>query len=323
MMKTIDEPLMGRLRCPACRGSLARAAETVTCAGCGATFPVAQGAPVLIDESKSLFRIADCIASAGTEKRARTWKDTVRGALSKITPSAGENLAGKEKLALLAEEVRRESNAPRVLILGGASLGAGTDAIALDPAFSVVESDVVLGPRTNLICDAHEIPFEDATFDAVIAQAVFEYIIDPFHVADEIHRVLRPRGFVYAESPFMQQVHGGAYDFFRFTHLGHRRLFRRFEEMDSGVVCGPGMAFSWSYRYLLRNFVRSSPLRALTDTFAITTSAWLTRLDRHLKDGPAAYDAASAFYFLGRRSETTISDREIVAGYRGGWRMHR
>lgn len=327
-MKTIDEGLMGRLRCPACKGSLTRASEALACAGCGATFPVVGGVPVLVDEATSLFRIADCVATAEKDEavQPRTWKDAVRDGMKKVLPSGGRNLSGEEKVGLLAERLRAEVPAgerARVLILGGASLGVGTGAIVFDPTFSVVESDIVFGPRTSLVCDAHRIPFEDGTFDAVVAQAVFEYVIEPFRVAAEIHRVLRPRGFVYAESPFMQQVHGGPYDFFRFTHLGHRKLFQRFEEVDSGVVCGPGMALSWSYRYFLRNLAKSRPGRALSDMFALATSGWLTRFDRMLKDSPGAYDSASAFYFLGRRSETAIPDREILAGYRGGWRMHR
>lgn len=322
-MKTIDEQLMGCLRCPACGASLTRAAESMTCAGCGAAYPVVRGVPVLVDEAKSLFRIDDCLASANPKERPDTYKDVVRRAIEKMLPMVGENLAGTEKISLLAEKLRQESKAPRVLILGGASLGVGIEALVFDPAFSVVESDIVFGPRTNLVLDAHQIPFEDGTFDAVVAQAVFEYIIDPFHVASEIHRVLRPRGLVYAESPFMQQVHGGAFDFFRFTHLGHRKLFERFDEEESGVVCGPAMAFSWSYRYMLRHFARNRPLRAVADTFATVTSAWLTRFDRRLKDQPSAYDAASAFYFLGRRREAPIPAREIIAGYKGGWRMHR
>ena len=54
--------------------------------------------------------------------------------------------------------------------------------------------------------------------------------------------VYKDDGLVYADTPFMQQVHMGRYDFTRFTYLGHRRLFRKFEEIDSGAVSGPAMA---------------------------------------------------------------------------------
>ena len=34
----------------------------------------------------------------------------------------------------------------------------------------------------------------------------------------------------------------GRYDFTRFTDLGHRRLLRKFEEVERGPIVGPGMA---------------------------------------------------------------------------------
>ena len=122
-------------------------------------------------------------------------------------------------------------------MLGGATLGDGMRALMGD-RLEVVESDVYLGPRTEVVLDAHDIPFADSTFDAVVAQAVLEHVVDPYRSVSEIWRVLKPRGIVYAETPFMQQVHGGPYDFTRFTPLGHRRLFRQFEELDSGVILG-------------------------------------------------------------------------------------
>ena len=64
--------------------------------------------------------------------------------------------------------------------------------------------------------------------------------------------MLRPEGLVYAETPFMQQVHERAYDFSRFTQSGHRWLFRRFSEISAGPVGGAGVALAWSIRYFSR-----------------------------------------------------------------------
>ena len=66
-----------------------------------------------------------------------------------------------------------------------------------------------------------------------------------------MYRVLKYDGLVYAETPFMQQVHMGKYDFHRFTHLGHRRLFRDFSQIESGVMCGLGMALACGYYYFI------------------------------------------------------------------------
>ncbi len=206
---------------------------------------------------------------------------------------------------------------PKVLVLGGARLGAGLEAIIDIASIEFVESDVYLGPRTTLVCDAHWVPFEDASFDGVIAQAVIEHVADPAACAAEIHRVLKPRGLVYADTPFMQQVHAGAYDFTRFTHLGQRRLFRKFDEVSSGPTCGPGMALAWAYQYFLLSFVQSNLARAIAVVFARLTGFWLKYLDYYLIRKPGALDAASAYYFLGMKARLSISDREAIDRYRG------
>ncbi len=86
------------------------------------------------------------------------------------------------------------------------------------PETELIVSDVSLTSVVNVVCDAHNVPFDGETFDAVVAVAVLEHVADPQRCAQELHRVLKPRGVVFAVTPFMQQVHGGGYDFTRFTH---------------------------------------------------------------------------------------------------------
>ena len=320
-----DAPHGKRLRCPACRSQLDLHEGGLRCVGsCQIVFPVIDGVPVLINEARSIFTIRDYLEPA-PEEAAHSRAQRLKEAMSSLIPRTSRNIKGPEMVAKLTELVReaareegRESGArPRLLVLGGRIPGVGFEASLAGALFDLVESDVVFGPRTSLICDAHDVPFEDGTFDAVIAQAVLEYLVDPYRCVEEIHRVLKPRGLVYAETPFMQQVHGGAYDFTRFTHLGQRRLFRQFEELDSGAVCGPGMTLAWSYRYFLMSLVRSKRGRSVASAFASLTSFWLPYLDGLLIERSAALDTASGCYFLGRRSEQSLSDRDLIKLYRG------
>jgi SAM-dependent methyltransferase len=191
------------------------------------------------------------------------------------------------------------------------------EAALAHPRIDWVETDVAPGERAEMLCDAQQIPFEDETFDAVVAQAVLEHVADPERAVAEIWRVLKPSGLVYAETPFLQQVHAGAYDFTRYTHLGHRRLFRRFEELDGGPACGPGMALAWAWRGFLEGWFASPAARAAATAFAHLSAFWLPALDRFLVTRPAAFDCASSYYFLGEKSSRTVTDREIAEGYRG------
>ncbi len=108
------------------------------------------------------------------------------------------------------------------------------------------------------------------------------------------------------------QVREGAYDFTRFSHSGHRWLFRRFEEIASGSVGGPGRSLVWAIRYLARALTGSNK----GATLAAAAFFWRRYLDRLCRPGLAG-DAANGVYFLSRRSATALAPRDIIAYYAG------
>ncbi|MDZ4865649.1 MAG: methyltransferase domain-containing protein [Gemmatimonadota bacterium] len=308
------------LRCPRCTAPLRWTDDAAFCTGqgCVARFPVADGVPILLDEAKSIFDIADFLARRETTFRSsdRILKDT----FGRVMPRIGHNIKAAGNYARFAELLAARATSAyraRVLVVGGSILGKGMEPLAAHPALELVETDLAHGPRTMMICDGHDLPFVDASFDGVIVQAVLEHVLDPVRCVAEIHRVLRPEGVVYGETPFMQQVHMGPYDFTRFTHLGHRRLFRHFEEIESGASCGPGMALAWAWQYFLLSFTARRLPRALLRGIAALTAFPLKYLDYFLIDTPGSLDAASGVYFLGRKSDAVLSDRALVKGYRG------
>jgi SAM-dependent methyltransferase len=199
---------------------------------------------------------------------------------------------------------------PVVLVVGGAEPGFGAD--ELDQIRAIVISfDIYAGEQADFVADAHEIPLLSGTIDAVIVQAVLEHVLEPAAVVDEIHRVLKPGGVVYAETPFMQQVHEGPFDFTRFTESGHRWLFRRFDLLDSGALRGPGTSLLWAIRYALSAVVRNRKIAGLL----CLPLFWIRYLDR-VAPRRQAVDGACDVYFLGTRSDTSISRVEIIDHYR-------
>jgi SAM-dependent methyltransferase len=309
--------LEAHMACPSCKSSLEMRSDGCFCMGtdCGLEFPLWRGVPVLFNEAQSLFSIAGVLS--GADRPFATANAGLRQRLSRLAPTVHRNVIGRRNFLAFSRHVLDGCAAPRVLVIGSRVLGDGMEALTENPAIVVIESDVEAGPRPAVLFDAHDIPFIDATFDGVIVQAVLEHVADPTRVVSEIHRVLAPAGIVYAETPFMQQVHEGAYDYMRFTHLGHRRLFRDFAEIDSGIACGPGMALAWSWQYFLTSFARGRRSRTLAKGLARLTAWPLKYFDGYLARRPAAYDAASGFYFLGRRGDERLSDRELVTLYRG------
>ena len=312
---SFSEDLVPILRCPACRGTLTREGEAFRCGSCAGRYPLTRGGiPVLIDPARSVFSVDAFLREEPTFFPPQ-------GRLTRLLKRFVPTIANEGRTRGNYEELQRRllAHAPRarVLVIGGSILGWGMSALQ-SPQIELVETDIALGPRTQFVCDAHSLPFADGSFDGVVAQAVLEHVLDPFQCVDEIHRVLRPSGLVYAETPFMQQVHGGAYDFHRFSYTAYRRLFRRFEVQRDGVIAGPAIAFAWAWEYLLLSFVRGGAMRNLVKAFARITSLPLRYLDLLLMDRPASYDGASGFYILAARSENVVDDRALIAAYRGG-----
>jgi SAM-dependent methyltransferase len=307
-----EDGLQSLLVCPACRGELAERGEALRCDGCRQDYPVVQGVPVLIREGRSAFRKRDFVQDAHSffvvpeAVRRQSW-----------LPTLDHNPGARERYREFARLLLRDNASPTLLVIGGGQLGLGMDALLEFPDIRIVETDVSLDERTQIICDGHDLPFPDAVFDGVVVQAVLEHVIDAGACVAEIHRVLRPDGVVYSETPFLQPGHMGGYDFRRFTHLGHRSLFRNFEEQDSGIACGPGMMLAGAYQAFLACLTTHRFVRRLLIAWARVTAFWLKYLDRWLVNRPGAYDAASCFYYVGRKRWAWVNDPSLPRGYRG------
>jgi SAM-dependent methyltransferase len=316
----LSPELQKRLRCPACGGLLELTPHDCAClhSGCQRRFPIVDGVPVLIDEDSSVFSLRQALSRpppkfASPRQRFRQRFRQLRNHLPALSanPVAARNIEAFRRL-LLEKDPR-----PCVLVIGGGWLGAGMQPLLADPRIDCVESDVWLSGRTDLLCDAHRIPFACGAFDGVVIQAVLEHVADPEQCVREIRRVLKRGGLVYAETAFMQQVHAGRHDFARFTPVGHRRLFRGFKQLDAGAAAGPAVALAWAWQHFLLSFTTTSRGRARATVTAAFTAFWLKYLDRLWLAKPAALDAASACYFLGARQERELTDREALAAYGG------
>lgn len=220
--------------------------------------------------------------------------------------------ATHQNVQRLLHELRSGFSERSVLVVGGGGIGQGMQPLYDAEDIRVVAFDVYASQNVQLIADGHQIPFADNSFDSVIVQAVLEHVLDPWSVVKEIHRVLRTGGIVYAETPFLQQVHEGAYDFTRFTESGHRYLFKEFDIIRSGASAGPGNQAVWTIEYLVRSVFRSK----LVGKLAKVGLFWIQYLDFIIPD-TYQIDSASGVYFLGRKSGKTMSMEEIVKHYSG------
>lgn len=109
--------------------------------------------------------------------------------------------------------------------------------------------------HTDVVGDAHHLPFRDATFDRVFAFNVFEHLNDPGTAAQEIHRVLKPGGGIAIHTAFLQSLHEAPHHFYNATEYGVRRWFANFEIENCQVSgnFGPGMMLAFLMSQVLES----------------------------------------------------------------------
>lgn len=306
-----------RLRCPVCYQRVALFAAGWRCVSDAAhVYASVDDVPLLLHPERSVFRAEDFRPRART-----TFKDPSRWALrlGQLLPSPSRDVSADDcRQRLAAMLAARPAGHRRVLVIGCGDGTAGYGAIAAVEGAEWLETDVSLAGRARVVCDASDLPFESGQFDLVICIAVLEHVLEPQRCVDELHRVLRDDGLVYASTPFMQQVHMGEYDFTRYTRSGHRWLFRCFEEVASGIATGPASVFIWTVEYFVMSWLSSVPARRVAKGLTRLLLGWLTVFDRPLACRAAAHDAAGGFFFIGRRAAApTVTARQMIAYYHG------
>jgi SAM-dependent methyltransferase len=75
----------------------------------------------------------------------------------------------------------------------------GRRVIGIDVDAAVLENPLV--DEAHLVEPGGRLPIEDATVDLVVSDYTFEHVATPGHAAEELHRVLKPGGWICARTP--------------------------------------------------------------------------------------------------------------------------
>ena len=307
--------LLDILACPRCRQSIRSDADgSLRCANpacvlAAISFPVVSGQPVLVDFDASVLDRETVLGRSGVSLIDRGGTGLARSIAARL--SGGKNLVAERRAREIVSRFAAEK--PCILVIGGGTIGSGAEPLYESAGVRLVAFDVYASSFTSFVADAHAVPLMDASVDGVWIQAVLEHVLDPHVVVAEIQRVLKRDGWVYAETPFMQHVHEGPYDFTRFTHSGQRWLFRHFTEIESGVVLGAGTQLLWAFEHFVRALTRS---RAAGKAARLGLF-WLRWFDR-LGGERQTLDAASSLYMYAQKnSREPFPAVAMPAYYRG------
>ncbi len=213
--------------CPRCRGPLAAASDSLSCAACPSEYPVIAGIPDLRLAPDPLIEIAEDrekAARLAREAQGRTLAELVDFYFS-ITPEVPPDLvrsftAAKTVLGPARAADRLQAWSERVRVPGERIVDIGCGAGAWLPELtsrfrSVTGVDVALrwlivarkaleevGRSAQLICaNAEHLPLGPNVADAVVAANVIEHVGRPEAAIAEIFRVLDKDGVALLSSP--------------------------------------------------------------------------------------------------------------------------
>lgn len=261
-------------------------------------YPIKNNFPVIIPFSeeycvlnkKNIFKAID---SYNKTKKERINLNFIKYIFAGISNNTIKNYK------YLADNINRSH---KVLIIGGGTRGSGSKAFfkkCLANNNKIDSLDIYPSSNVNLIADAHYLPFPKESYDIIIIQAVLEHVINPSKVVSEIYRILRKEGIIYAETPFLQSVHMANNDFTRFTHSGHRWLFRNFLEIKSGITDGATYSLLFVFSSIIsgvfKNKLIGILLRLILGRLSRKIDAFLP-WEVNIKNG-------CGFYFLGKKSK--------------------
>lgn len=112
----------------------------------------------------------------------------------------------------------------------------------------------------------------------------------------------------------MQQVHEGAYDFTRFTVLGHRYLFKKFEAISIGGNKGANVVLAWSIKYFIWSALRS---RFIAKVVGVLVTMLLRPFGLMISM-KSLFDSSSGVFFMGRKvPDHNLSHKDLVRLYAG------
>lgn len=174
------------LCCPRCRSRLIKkeaAADRLFCDNweCKYSeqgFGSVGGQPVLIDFDDSILSQDAFEFREGASYVARdVHRNTVKTRVMEML--LGTNRVAPRCCSKFLAHLKSQGERPRILVIGGGTLGSGADDLYRDSSVELIGTDIYPSTNTAVIADGHKLPFIDSNFDGVWIQAVLEHVLDP------------------------------------------------------------------------------------------------------------------------------------------------
>ena len=284
------------LACPACQSpiELDQAANVIRCLRCEKVYPIVDAVPIMLEEDRRKEVELQLAADHDSQRMVRVFTQK-QGTLERVYRALQpprQPYFGTRKEAKIAHLIDLSPNAGPALEIGSGS--TRTD-------WRLINMDISPFPKVDVVGGGTRLPFLDCTLSVVASQAVLEHIPNPWKVAGEMFRVLKPGGYVYAEVPGVVPYHGFPAHYQNFTKEGLEKLFYQFKPVEAGVVFGPSTALAWMLKEYAGLFFSNFYARAAVHLLVEWLVHPLNYLDIFLHKIPNAHRMAMTLYFIGRK----------------------
>ena len=191
-----------RARCPECEGApLTTTGDRIDCPGCGASFPIRDGAAWFVPPRGAAAELHGQEHSAAPRRQSWSWL--------------------REHSYRWFEHRLANLPADAAVLDIGCGPGHFRDLLS---GQKVIGLDIQTYPAANMIADlARPLPLVDGSVDAVLASHLLEHIYQPRNLMDEVFRVLKPGGCLFMVTPFLIKLHQEPHDYLRYTEHWYRR----------------------------------------------------------------------------------------------------
>lgn len=215
---------------PVTHTPLVREGESYRCVRTGETFPDQEGRPCFLPLERRAH--AEEERSGDLENRVKTWLRLSPRLyvflIWLISPVCYVGMTAQKFL-------KRFSAEARIINVGSGVHRYRRTILNLD-TFPYREVDVV--------GDATQMPFTDNTFDGALCECLIEHVPEPKRVVAEVLRVLKPGGEAFFTAPFVYPFHACPHDYYRWSSMGMRELFRNAEIVEIASRSGPTSALT-------------------------------------------------------------------------------
>jgi len=135
--------------------------------------------------------------------------------------------------ALFNETIKSYFLYGNVLDLGSKSQNSSYyEYIKIDDNCKITYTDLKPGSGVTVVDVQEKLPFDDNSFDMVLAFHLFEHVYNYSTSVAEIFRILKPGGKFIISMPFMYKYHADPDDYYRFTDSAIVKIWE-----EGGLKC--------------------------------------------------------------------------------------